>query len=96
MAKQKQSELQKAADRVRIMQEAVDKMESNMQVCLREYAKYDLLRDEASRNLEDTRALLNAQHDKLHREIGSVRKLVGASPNWGENQLTAECAKRQY
>lgn len=83
MAKQKQSELQKAADRVRDMQVAVEKMEGNLQVCVREYEKYDLLRAEASRNLEDTQGLLYAQRDKLMREIESVRKLVGYAADDG-------------
>lgn len=85
MAKQVRSELQKAADRVREMQVAVEKMEKNLDVCVQEYEKYDLLRAEASRNLEDTRGLLYAQRDKLAREIESVRKLVGYSVNAWED-----------
>lgn len=80
MARQVKSELQKAADRVRVMQVAVQNTEKNLEICAAEWSKYDLLKAEAGRNLEDTRSLLNAQRDKLEREVQSVRNIVGEIP----------------
>jgi hypothetical protein len=77
------SELQKAADRVREIQAAIDEFEAAKVVC--EQAVLDAnnavtqaqlkLREE-QRNLYDTRSFLNAQYEKRGREIAEMRQLT--------------------
>lgn len=76
---EKKSELQKAADRVREMQVAVDKMEKNLKVCEGEYSSLKLKTEEAYRNLADTAGLLKAQKDKLNRETQAALDILHGS-----------------
>lgn len=77
MSKKEKSELQLAADRVRVIQVAIDSMKANLQVCETEYKRASLMLAETTRNLQDTQDLLAAQTSKLEREIQSVRNIVG-------------------
>jgi hypothetical protein len=80
MAKEKKSELQGAADRVREMAEAVKESikEENKQVEICN----DLMNKwaAAQRKLEDARSLLRAQKEKLQRELDTV---IGIATNCG-------------
>lgn len=74
--KETRSELQQAADRVRIIQQAVNDTEESLQACQQEVRELELRMMEANRNLSDTYALLAAQKDKLARELNDVRVLT--------------------
>jgi hypothetical protein len=91
-ATEQRSELQKAADRVREIQEAVDIRQEHLAVCKREVEQCKLAYDEALRNYGDAESLLGAQFEKLYREKKSVLTLLGYGNPLEEKM---ECAKVQ-
>lgn len=94
MAKTSASELQKAADAVRLTQTAVEKfekIEASLQRDLENLEKEIL---ETKMNLEDTRSLLRAQREKLGRELNVVSGIVDKSfPYRTLGYEGAHCAK---
>lgn len=71
------SELQLAADRVRQMTLAVESSERDLKECEDLCSKARIVYEETSRDLSDTRDLLNARQCKLYREVETVRNIVG-------------------
>ena len=73
------SELQKAADRVRAIKQAIDNSKANLAVCHQEIETAKLAYEEAARNLGDAQGLLYAQEQKLEREREAVMTVLYAS-----------------
>ncbi len=69
------SELQKAADRVREVQEAITEMEGIKALLTKDVDALELQLSLACRNLADTKSLLHAQYEKRERELEEMRRL---------------------